>query len=128
MKVTVDSIEFAWFSMYMPCDKGYTNHGLFEYIDLMKRVKYVTKLHLNILYGVILTQSYHGILSRQELSVHLLIMNICFFYVLMSNVLIYLIHTAQRAMAVSQQYTILQNTELHESIIKLSLSMNSDFF
>ena len=78
MKVTVDSIEFAWFSMYMPCDKGYTNHGLFEYIDLMKRVKYVTKLHLNILYGVILTQSYHGILSRQELSVHLLIMNKCF--------------------------------------------------
>ena len=27
--VKVDSIEFVLFNMYMPCDKGYTNHDLF---------------------------------------------------------------------------------------------------
>ena len=32
VKVTVDSIEFVLFNMYMPCDKGYTNHDLSQYI------------------------------------------------------------------------------------------------
>ena len=29
VKVTVDSIEFALFNMYKPCDKGYANHNQF---------------------------------------------------------------------------------------------------
>ena len=35
VKVTVDGIEFVLFNMYMPCDKGYANHDLFEYIDVL---------------------------------------------------------------------------------------------
>ena len=33
VKVTVDSILFVLFNTYMPSDKGYANHDLFEYID-----------------------------------------------------------------------------------------------
>ena len=85
---------------------------------------FVTKLHLNVLYWeVTLTQTYLGILPRQEFSDYLLIMNKCF-YVLMPNVLIYLIHTAQRAS--QQNFMVTQN--LRESIIKYeSVFINSDF-
>ena len=54
VKVTVDGIEFVLFNMYMPCDKGYANHDLFEYIDVLNEVSvFVTKLHHNILYWVV---------------------------------------------------------------------------
>ena len=38
VKVRVDGIEFVLFNMYMPCDKGYANHNLFEYIDVLNEV------------------------------------------------------------------------------------------
>ena len=38
MKVTIDSIEFVLFNTYMPCDKDYANHDLFEYIDALDEV------------------------------------------------------------------------------------------
>ena len=45
MKVTADSIEFVLLYTYMPCDKDYANHDLFEYIDVLNGVIFVTKLH-----------------------------------------------------------------------------------
>ena len=38
VKVTVHGIVFVSFNMYMPCDKGYANHDLFEYIDVLNEV------------------------------------------------------------------------------------------
>ena len=35
--VTVDSIKFVLFNTYMPCDKGYANHDLFD-IDILSEV------------------------------------------------------------------------------------------
>ena len=36
--MTEDSIEFVLFNTYMSCDKGYANHDLFEYIDVLNEV------------------------------------------------------------------------------------------
>ena len=38
VKVKVNGIEFLLFNMYMPCDKGYVNLDLFEYIDVLNEV------------------------------------------------------------------------------------------
>ena len=38
VKVTVDSIEFVLFNIYMPYDKGYANHDLFEFIDVLNEL------------------------------------------------------------------------------------------
>ena len=59
VKVTVDSIEFVLFNTYMPCDKGYANHDLFEYIDVLNGVSDIcNKTASNILYwAVTLTQT-----------------------------------------------------------------------
>ena len=38
MKVTVDSIEFALFNMYMLCNRCYANHNLFEYLHINNEV------------------------------------------------------------------------------------------
>ena len=35
VKVTVDSIVFVLLNTYMSCDRGYANHDLFEYIDVL---------------------------------------------------------------------------------------------
>ena len=86
----VDSIEFVLLNMYMPCDMGYANHDLFECIDVLNEVSDIcnkTAFQYFVL-GVILMQTYQGILPIQELSVHLLIMH-KLFYVLMPNVFQY---------------------------------------
>ena len=87
MKVTVDSIECVLFSMYVPRDKGYANYDLAEYINGLIEVSDICKNTASqyFVLGVILTHIYQGILFRQELSVHFLIMN-TYIYVLMPNV------------------------------------------
>ena len=108
MKVTVDGIEFVLFNMYMPCDKGYGNHDLFEYTDVLNEVN--DMFNKTASQYVVLDGDFSAYLTRdtpQTRALHSFVNNEIFVYVLMPNVLIYHIHTAQRAMAASQQYTIL---------------------
>ena len=104
VKVTVDSIEFILFNAYMPCEKGYANHYLFEYIDVLNEVSDIcnkTASQHFVLGGDFNTDLTSDTLQTRALRSFANNEQLC--YVLMPNVIIYLIHTAQRAMAVCQQ-------------------------
>ena len=94
----------------MPCDMGYANHDLFEYVNVLSDMRDICNKAASeyvVLGGDFKTGLSMDTLQKRALRSFVYTEQM-YVYVLMTNVLIYLIHTAQRAIAVSQQLPILR--------------------
>ena len=130
VKVKVDGIEFALFNMYIPCDKGYANYDLFEYIDVLNEVTDICNktasqyfvlgddFHTDLTRGTPQTRALHSFVNNEQmlLCIDAECSNIPYTYCSKSN----------GCKSAIVHCMVTQN--LRESIIKYeSVFMNSDF-